>query len=363
MQPGKLNVLLDGFWGSSGKGKMSTALCHKYDVHIVSSANFPNAGHTAIFLGRKFIAKAIPTAAILPNMVCLISPGSGFTIERLREEASQCEFPAIYIHDRASIVLDKHRWREQEAVKHIASTMQGSGAALCDKIMRDPNVVLARDVRKELEEIKNVFVMPGEEFRGYTQQQLLYGETILHEGSQGYALSVDHGSHFPHCTSRNCDVQSALSYMAVAPRDCGDVYLNLRTFPIRVGSVEGGYSGDFYDDCEELTWEEVARRSGMPESVAADLAEKERTTVTKRIRRVCTFSWKGLKDAVRTNGATKICLNFVQYLDWNDYKKRQYHELSRTTRDFVLRIEKETGVEVVAIGTGEDNNDIVWSHG
>lgn len=159
-----------------------------------------------------------------------------------------------------------------------------------------------------------------------------------------------------------------MDYMAIPPAMVGDVYINFRTYPIRVGNVveEGkqmGYSGDFYPDSEEVTWEEVAKRSGMPIEEAARLAEKERTTVTKRIRRVSTFSFDSVADIVRTNGATKISINFVQYLNWNDHKRRGGRKdlelLSRESRDFITRLEEAANLPVTLVGTGADHDDII----
>jgi adenylosuccinate synthase len=159
-----------------------------------------------------------------------------------------------------------------------------------------------------------------------------------------------------------------MDQMAVPPADVGDVYLNLRTFPIRVGNVveDGkrmGYSGDFYPDCKELSWEQIAAEAGMPTAEATSLTERERTTVTKRIRRVCNFSFHGLKDAVRVNGATKLILNFVQYLDWKDAGLKGgpevFTELSSKTRALIDRIEDVTGLPVVLIGTGPLNDEVI----
>lgn len=398
MQEGKFNVLLDGFWGSSGKGKTATWLADHYSTVHVSSSNFPNAGHTAAFGdGTKFVAKAMPTASILRRkngmgMRCYLSPGSGFSIKQLLKEWEECGRPETDIHSRASVVTERHAERErsgQDSTKHLASTMQGSGAALSDKIMRRPDVLLAgskplsewirflrltdpdvngmpEDLEEAIEE--GMRVVDGMEFRNLTWSVLERGHTWLHEGSQGYALSVDHGSHYPSCTSRNCTVQAAIDHMAIPPASVGDVYLNLRTFPIRVGNVvedgaQVGYSGDFYPDCREITWEEVAARSGMPQEEAAALKERERTTVTKRVRRVCTFSFMGLKDAVRANGATKLVLNFVQYLNWKDAGLRggreAFQRLSRESREFVDAVEEASGVGVVLIGTGAAHEEMI----
>ncbi len=391
MQNGKMNVILDCFWGSSGKGKVSAYLADRFGVSRISSSNFPNAGHTAAFSdGTKFIAKAIPTAAILRRVNgvrvdAFVSPGSGFHPAQLSKEWLETGRPNLFIHSRASIVTSEHAARENtggESTKHIASTMQGSGTAYSDKILRKADVKLAgtpgstwmewaaESVPPELREefFERVRVVDAFEFRNLTHSSLEAGHAWLHEGSQGYALSLDHGSHFPYCTSRNCTVQAAMDHMAVPPSLIGDVYLNLRTHPIRVGNVvedgvQKGFSGDFYPDCKEMTWAQVATESGMPAEEAALLAERERTTVTKRIRRVSTFSFVGLRDAVRVNGATKLCLNFVQYIDWADRGKfggpEAYADLTSKTRAFVEKIEDAVGLPVVLIGTGPLHGEMI----
>jgi len=398
MQEGKLNIVLDAFWGSSGKGKTSAWLADRFGVTRVSSSNFPNAGHTAAFEdGTKFVAKAIPTAAILKKvkgigMECYISPGSGFGWDQLVKEWVASGKPDIRIHSRASVVTPEHKAREaegRESTKHIASTMQGSAAAIVDKVLRkedcqlagtksfeewmrflyltDPAIcdLLGRDEPTLMAELlEKVRVVDAWDFRAETHRAISDGHTWLHEGSQGYALSIDHGSHYPFCTSRNCTVQQAMDHMAVPPKMVGDVYLNLRTFPIRVGNVvedgvQKGFSGDFYPDCKEITWEQVAAQAGMPPEEARVLAERERTTVTKRVRRVTNFSFEGLKDAVRVNGATKLILNFIQYVDWADNRLRDFDKLSQKSRAFVDKVEDAAGLPVVLIGTGALHEDMI----
>jgi adenylosuccinate synthase len=386
---GKMNVILDSQHGSSGKGKISSYLADKFGCLNVSSANYPNAGHSLVYGDFKFVAKALPTALGLKRAVGLdmagyVSPGSGFSIHQLAKEWKECAFPRLYIHDRAMIVTDDHARREREgsdSTKHIASTMQGSGSALSDKIMRRPGVTTVRSMASELFSavssicdhdeslLERIHILDPMEFRNVTHSFLEFGSgPWLHEGSQGYALSIDHGSHYPESTSRNCNVQTAMDYMAVPPGFIGDVYMNVRTFPIRVGNVveEGiqkGYSGDFYPDQQETTWEEIARNAGMPPDIASTLCERERTTVTKRIRRTASLSIQGLKDAVRVNGATKLCVNFIQYLDWNDNGlkggRSELKLLSKKSRSFIDMVESETNVPVVLIGTGASHDEII----
>lgn len=389
MQTGKFNILLDGFWGSSGKGKLSAWLADKFNVTNVSSSNFPNAGHTLQWGDHRFVAKVIPTAMALKHvkgmrMTGWLSPASGIPVpasmkwERLIKEWNEADMPDLFVHSRASIVTPDHVKQEQEgsnSTKHIASTMQGCSAAMVEKTLRKKTCLLAGSKSVEewvgIEAIADqspIRILDGMHFRSSVQELIKRGVTWLHEGSQGYALSIDHGSSFPACTSRNCTAQKAMEDMAIPPSMVGDIYLNLRTHPIRVGNVvengvQLGYSGDFYPDCKELSWAQVAAESGMPEAEADALTERERTTVTKRVRRVCSFSWVGLEDAVATNGATKLALNFVQYLDWNDHKLRggreAFKKLSAKTRAFIDRIEATANVPVVIIGTGADHEDMI----
>ena len=63
-----------------------------------------------------------------------------------------------------------------------------------------------------------------------------------------------------------------------------------------------------------MTWEEIGKNAGMPQSEIDGLAELERTTVTKKIRRVFSQSWELLKTSAEFCGATKIILNLPSAL-------------------------------------------------
>src|SRR5208282_397885 len=74
------------------------------------------------------------------------SPGSGFAWKQLIKEWKEAGKPTIRIHERASIVTEDHARREREgseSTMHIASTMQGSGAAIVDKVLRKADCQLA----------------------------------------------------------------------------------------------------------------------------------------------------------------------------------------------------------------------------
>lgn len=372
MKHGKFNMLMDAYWGSSGKGKMTTYLAKKHHIRGLCSTNMPNAGHTTVIEGHKFVAKILPTAAFLNKVhkellpFVFIGPTAAFTIEQLMKEIKECELTPgqVYIHPRAGVVTAEHKNIEvtdMNGPKTIASTCQGSGAFLSDKIMRRPGIKLARDY-PELSD----YVIP----EGRSMPMIINGMmdrigiTMLHEVSQGFALDINHGSDYPNCTSRSTNSLQAIADMGVHLSRVGDIYLNVHTTPIRVGNLmengsQVGYSGDVYADSKETTWEEVGRKAGMPEEEIQKLFKDQLTTVTKRLRRVFSFSWIGLERAIKASSTTKICLNFAQFIDWKAYKVRKWEDLPQKVKDFVNEIEIRTNLPVVLIGTGPDNEDIV----
>jgi len=393
VQKGKFNWVGDGQHGSTGKGLMNSYLAYKFMPEIVSTTSMPNAGHTAVLPdGTKFLAKALPSSAILnqyqhtlqggelsqpycPEVV--LGAGAAFDIDQLLKEFYECKCPKLTIHERAGVITEKHRNQEsmegETGTKHIASTMQGCGAFLSSKIMRGSDVSLARSY-SSLSHLTNYerlvdglgpqicqFLDPSD--RDYLPAILIAalksGMTMLHEGSQGFGLDINHGSEYPRCTSRSCTIGQSVTDMGIPHQLIGDVYLVIRPYPIRVGNVveDGvlkGHSGGCYPDNEEISWSDVAKKAGAPESVMAG----ELTSVTKRLRRVFTWSDIQFRRAVEVNGANKICLNFANYIDWSCYGKNQWADLSPKIHDWIAQFENKHQVQVALVGTGPGINHV-----
>ncbi len=98
----------------------------------------------------------------------------------------------------------------------------------------------------------------------------------------------------------------------------------------------------------QLDREEVLRRGWM-----------EHGTVTGRERRAAPFDFKLAKRAVQLNGATQIALTKLDVLFPKAEGIRDYSALPKEGRDFVAKIEQETGVPVSLIGTGADEKDLI----
>jgi adenylosuccinate synthase len=363
----KLNIVSDAQHGSTGKGAITSYLAWKHKPGTLSTTNMANAGHSAVNVdGEVFVAKALPSASILNkwlkklyNPRIVIGASAAFDINQLLKEIKECDLhhTQMQIHQRAGVITQEHKLKEsgdtEESTKHIASTMQGCGTFLADKILRKPNLKLARDYP----ELSNMLADTDLHMR--LRSSLAVG-TILHEGSQGFSLDINHGSHYPQCTSRGTTAMQNLADLGLNHTQLGDVYLVFRPYPIRVGNViedgiEKGNSGGCYPDNAETTWEAIADAAGAPDTIK----QKELTTVTKRLRRVFTFSKQQLIEAVAVNGATKLAFNFANYIDWSCYGTDQPDRLSQKVMDFIHMVEDCTGVKVALVGTGPQLNHMI----
>ena len=339
MQKGKLNVVLDLQWGSTGKGKLAGYLALNEDVDVATCDFQTNAGHTVVMDdGLSYVLQQLPVAAIInKDIKLLINPGASITVSKILEEIDTHGVEKqLKIHPHAAIItLYAVEW-EQENLKRISSTLKGVGATLGLKAMRDPRVVLAKDEPK-----LRPFIADTTEI---LHRYLKAGAMCIAEGAQGFDLSLNHGHEYPYVTGRDVTTCSILSNAGVAPQLVGDVYGCLRTFPIRVGhqienGVKVGDSGPIYSDQMEMSWEELSRACGAPNSFS------ETTTVTGKIRRVFTFSHKQLKRSMMSCMPTHLFVNFINYVNYEDSCIRSWSELSERSRRFLARIE-ETAAEV-----------------
>lgn len=378
MRSGHFNVVTDGAWGSCGKGLISSFLAFTHRPQVITTTNMANAGHVAVNVdGTSFTGKALPAPAILGKWyntykptVC-IGPTAAFHEAQMHNEIEQCGLVGnILIHERAGVITTEHRQTEagsSSTTKHIASTMQGCGPFLADKVLRKRELKLAGQYESLAPFIFNSSVF-GHEYAKLsmleTLDKLLTNKiTILHEGSQGFSLDISHGSHYPACTSRGTTANQNIADMGINLKHVGDIYLVIRPFPIRVGNVvedgvQVGYSGDCYPDQEEVSWSDVAKHAGMPEDKAKSLTTKELTTVTKRLRRVFSFSFTQLRQAVIANSATKIALNFANYIDDRVSNVNNPSDLTQKVKDFIVKVEDCAQIPVTLVGTGPQLNHV-----
>lgn len=298
LDKGKLNILIDGQFGSTGKGLCSAYVSSLNNIDISITNSGPNSGHTFYVGSTKYVTTHIPVSGILnKNSIIYLCSGSVINPNTLYHEIDKFDIDRerLVIHPRAAIVRGSDIRKElfDDGLKLISSTQSGCGHAIQRKIARTATLAYKTPGISSRCRIINLNESLSKE-----------GCTAFMEMPQGFDLSINSGMVYPYCTSREITVPAALSDAQVHPKFLGKVISSIRTFPIRVGNLDSGYSGPFYEDSEETTWEKL----GVP---------NEYTTKTERIRRVATFSMKQYRRMIECIMPDYVFLNFANYLSRN----------------------------------------------
>lgn len=308
VKPGRASVIFDGQFGSTGKGLAGAWVGEHNAIDWATTNASANAGHTSIIDGKPIVLFHIPSTYLTARMnghpKIYINAGAIVDIDVLEREIAELgiRHAEIVVNPNAAVILPEDKEAEADlrsSQAKIASTQKGVGAALARKIRRDgPNLgqYIEKTYRKVPFQVSTVSL----------NREMQEGASVVVEVPQGFSLSLNSSGFYPYTTSRDCTLQQGMSDAGVAPRLFYKSMAVLRTFPIRVGNIvddqgrQIGFSGQVYPDQRETSWEELG------------LAE-ERTTVTKRVRRVFTWSSKQYEHMLRHSMPDIAFLNFANY--------------------------------------------------
>jgi adenylosuccinate synthase len=316
-----VDVIVGGGYGSEGKGNIAFHLAPEYDLLI--RVGGPNAAHKVY----------LPSGTQAGQAQLVLGPGAVVDPPELLSEIARCDVSnqRLSIDPHVMVIEDADKIAEATLAESIGSTASGTGSATARRLMRAPEVRLARDIPELFP-----YIRPTHQIleRAYAS-----GQRIMLEGTQGSGLSLHHGK-YPSVTSRDTNVAGCLAEAGVAPARVRKVLLVVRTYPIRVGGTSGPMN-------TELTWEEIELRSGL-----TGLAEKELTSKTKKLRRVGEPEWDLLRHAALLNAPTDIALTFADYLSATNGEAWRFEQLSDETIRFIDEVERVTGARVSLISTG-----------
>jgi adenylosuccinate synthase len=338
-------VVLGTQWGDEGKGKIVDLLTDQADA-VVRFQGGHNAGHTLVIEGRKTVLHLIPSGILRENVLCLIGNGVVLSPEALLTEIAKLEESGVPVRERLRIspacplilpyhvALDQAREIAKGAAK-IGTTGRGIGPAYEDKVARRGlrlgdlicadrfatklrevleyhNFVLthyfkvaAVDYQKTLddslrmaEQLKPLVADVTSLLHTYREQ----GKRIMFEGAQGSLLDIDHGT-YPFVTSSNTTAGGTATGSGFGPLYLDYVLGITKAYTTRVGG--GPFPTELFDD------------------VGRHLAEKghEFGSTTGRPRRCGWFDAVALRQAVRINSVSGLCLTKLDVLDGLDVIK------------------------------------------
>jgi len=326
-------IVVDGFYGDTGKGKVISYLAVADDVAVVARAGVgPNAGHTVVRDGRAYKLRMVPCGFVNPKAIMLIGPGVLVNPELVLKEVAETDIENRFgIDPQCAIIEPKHIQLDQTDANlknTVKTTGTGTGPCNADRVMR-----IAKMAR-EIPELKKYLA----DVPAIANKALDDGKNLLIEGTQGTFISLYYGQ-YPYVTSKDVCAAAACSDVGIGPTRVTDVVMVLKSYVTRVGG--GELAGEIsHEEAKKRGWDEYG-------------------TVTGRQRRAAPFDYNLARRAKMINGATMIGLTKLDVLFPDCMGAKEYAELGADAKKFVKKIEDEVKQPVSLIGTGPDMDDII----
>jgi len=325
-------------WGDEGKGRVVDLLAEKADVVARFNAG-PNAGHTVVNQGRKFVLHLIPAGIFHPHTMCLIANGTVVDPFVLANELAELEEAGtrlqgrLCISPRCHLIMPFHRLldrlnEETKGAGRTGTTGRGIGPVYADKVaylgIRVGDLFRPALLRQRLEVAVNIKnrVLAGfgaqemnienllrdlasvadrlapyvQETYPIIQEAIAAGRNVLMAGANGTLLDNDFGT-YPFCTASTTIAAGVGHGAGIAPRHIEHVVGVLKAYTTRVGA------GPFPTELADETGEHL-RRAGS-----------EFGATTGRPRRCGWFDGPLARYAAELNGCDSLALTKLDVLD------------------------------------------------
>ncbi|MCR4701556.1 MAG: adenylosuccinate synthase [Bacteroidaceae bacterium] len=337
MKAGKVDALLGIVFGDEGKGKVVDCFTPKYDV-VARFAGGPNAGHTIIFEGKKFVLRSIPSGIFAEDKIniigngCVIAPDLFMAEAKELEDAGYTLKERLHISNRAHLILPTHRVldRAYEAAKgknKVGTTGKGIGPTYADKasriglrvgdildnfqekyaklkarheqILKDLNYTdydITEEEKKWMEGIEYMRGFHINDTEIEINKLLKAGKSVIAEGAQGTMLDIDHGT-YPFVSSSSTISGGVCTGLGIGPTAVDQVFGIFKAYSTRVGS--GPFPVELFDGTGDKL-REIGHEYGA---------------VTGRNRRCGWIDLVALKYAIMINGITQLIMMKSDVLD------------------------------------------------
>ena len=325
-------VVVGGFFGDEGKGKIISYLAKKDNPTIVVRGGAgPNAGHTIKDGNTTYKVRMLPSGFLNKNARVMIGPGVVVDPQVFLKEIQEFGVSGrAFMDNHCGIIEQNHIDQDSKGrlKDKIGSTGSGTGPANAERAMR--TLKMAKDIESLSSYIKDV---PDE-----INSALKNKEEVLVEGTQGTHLSLWHGT-YPFVTSKDVTAAGICADVGLGPKNVNEVLVVFKAYLTRVGT--GPMPG-------ELTAEETEQKGWA-----------EFGTVTGRPRRAAEFDFNLARRAVMLNSATQIAITKLDVRFPECSGVKSMNELSSNAKSFIKNIEEKLEVPVTLIGTGPLVDDVV----
>ncbi len=324
-------VVVGGFWGDEGKGKIISYLALKDEVAVCVRTGSVNAAHTVFFKGRRYALHMVPAAFVNDRCRLLIGSGANIHVPQLLKEVSETRVEGRLGVDKQASIIEPHHSELDKSdgfFKDLGTTGWGVGPAVQERTKRSAKLA------KEMPVLAPFLADVAEEVNLAIDSR----RNVILEGTQGLMLSLYYGS-YPYVTSRDTSAAAVCSESGVGPCRVDRVLVVFKSFITRVGA--GELPG-------ELSRHETISRGWF-----------EKAAGTGRERRAAPFDFNLARRAAKIHGATETAVTKLDVLFPECKNATSYDSLSEKARGFIERVEDSVGVPVTIIGTGAGALDIV----
>ncbi|MGI0064077.1 MAG: adenylosuccinate synthetase [Nitrosopumilaceae archaeon] len=325
-------VVVGGFFGDEGKGKIISYLALKDNPSIVVRGGAgPNAGHTVKDGNRTYKIRMLPSGFLNKKSKVMIGPGVVINPDVLLKEIKDFDVSnRAFIDKNCGIIEQNHLDEDSKGrlKETIGSTGSGTGPANAERAMR--TLKLAKD-------IKSLYAYLGD-IPTAVNTALDSNENVLVEGTQGTHLSLWHGT-YPYVTSKDVTASAICSDIGLGPKKVDEVIVIFKSYVTRVGTGPMN---------NELTPEETSKKGWA-----------EVGTVTGRQRRAAEFDFDLARRAIMLNSASQVAITKLDVLFPDCANKTSFDALANDAKSFIKKIEESLNVPVTLIGTGPDVNDVI----
>ena len=325
-------VVVGGFFGDEGKGKIISYLALKDNPSIVVRGGAgPNAGHTVKDGDKIYKIRMLPSGFLNKNSKVMIGPGVVINPDVLLKEINDFGVSNRAFVDRNCGVIEESHLTEDSKGRlkeTIGSTGSGTGPANAQRAMR--TLKLAKDFESLSSYLEDVPTA--------VNAALDSNENVLVEGTQGTHLSLWHGT-YPYVTSKDVTASAICSDIGLGPTKVDEVMVVFKSYVTRVGT--GPMDNELSpEETDKKGWAEVG-------------------TVTGRQRRAAEFDFDLARKAVMLNSATQIAITKLDVLFPDCANTTTFDSLSHEAKSFVKKIETTLNVPVTLLGTGPKVNDVI----
>ncbi|MDR0646615.1 MAG: adenylosuccinate synthetase [Elusimicrobiota bacterium] len=293
-----IDIISGGQGGDEGKGKISAYLSYKGSYSCCVRIGGPNAGHTVLHKGNKYTLKNIPSGFLNPDTKLILGAGAYTKPEWLLKEVEITGTKDRLIIDPMAVMIEDRHTEAEKNDPHFMSSVgsvgTGLGQAVKERIERRP-IKFAKDEPLLKEFVKDVPEL--------LNKALAKGEDILVEGTQGFKLSLFHGT-YPYVTSRDTTAATFLGEAGLGPKVVRDCWVIFKPYVSRVGP--GPMEHEIFDEAELSVYHHKGCEIG---------------SVSKRLRRIGRFEDETARRAIMLNSATKIAVTHIDLFEGNEYPK------------------------------------------